>query len=92
MVTLEAQPVRRDDAVKLMQRREIDRGNRIGGQPWHIAAHDIGFKLRRLSIGRNIDAFAEIAVPVLDFGDQRIARPAPHRRWPPQPRRQAARP
>jgi hypothetical protein len=41
MVTLEAQPVRRDDAVKLMQRREVDRGNRIGGQPRHIAAHDM---------------------------------------------------
>jgi hypothetical protein len=38
MMALEAQPVRRDDAVELVQRREADRGLAAGGQPLHITA------------------------------------------------------
>jgi hypothetical protein len=42
MVALEAQAVRRDDAVDLVQRREVDRALAVGRQPFDVAAHHIG--------------------------------------------------
>ena len=41
------QPVRRDDAVDLVQRREADRALRRGGEPGDVAAADVGLVLRR---------------------------------------------
>ena len=51
MMTLEAEAIRRDDAVKLMQRGEVHRGFARRGQPFHITAHDMGFVLRRRAVG-----------------------------------------
>jgi hypothetical protein len=94
VMALEAQPVRRDDAVEFMQRREVDRGYRIRGQPLDVAADHMGLEFGRFAVGRSIDAFAEIAVPVLDFCDQRIACGTSRTGAEPAtaPRRQAARP
>ena len=70
VMALEAEPVRRDDAVELVQRREADRGFRRRGQPRHGAADDILFVFRRLAVGAHTDAVAELARPVGDVGRQ----------------------
>jgi hypothetical protein len=72
VMALEAQAGRRDDAVELMQRREIHRGFRRGREPGDVAADDVLLEGRRRAIGALVDAVAEIAVPVLNLGDQRI--------------------
>src|SRR4051812_24501503 len=41
MMALEAEAVRRDEAIELMQRREADRGLRRCGEPRHVAADDM---------------------------------------------------
>ena len=41
MMPLEAEPVRRDDAVERMERREADRAFARGGEPFHVAADDV---------------------------------------------------
>ena len=50
VVALEAQSVRRDDAVDLVQRREADRALRRGGEPRHVAAGDVLFVFRALAV------------------------------------------
>ena len=84
MMALEAQPVRRDDAVELVQRREADRDSRRRGEPRDVAADDMRLVFRRLAVGPHGDAVAE----------QRASSPA---RWAaglpdcraPRPRRSA---
>ena len=63
MMALEAEPVRRDDAVELMQRREAHRGFRRRGQPGHGAADDILFVFRGIAVGAHTDTIAELARP-----------------------------
>ena len=64
MMPLEAQSVRRDDAVERVDRREAHRAFARGGQPFDVAADDIGLELRRLAISAHGDAVAERARPV----------------------------
>ena len=59
VVALEAEPVRRDDAVELVQRREAHRRLAARGQPLHVAADDMRLVLRRLAVGPHRDAVAE---------------------------------
>ena len=51
MVALEKQPVRRDDAVQILQRRKTDGRFGAGGEPWHVAPDDAGLGVRRPAIG-----------------------------------------
>jgi hypothetical protein len=73
MVTLETQPVRGNDAVKVMQRREVHRRHRIGRQPFHVAAHHLLLVFGRGAIGASINAVAQVLVPVLLFQDHILA-------------------
>ncbi len=70
MMPLEAQPVRRDDAVERMQRREADGGFRRRGQPRHGAADDVLLVFRRQAVGAHADAVAERLAPVRHVGRQ----------------------
>ena len=73
MVTLEAETVRRDDAVKLVQRREVHRGDRIGSQPFHAAAFDMRLILGGNAVRARVNAFAQHDRPVLKLGYRRIS-------------------
>ena len=72
MMTLEADAVRRDNAVKLVNRREVDRGCGFGGQPGHAAPDHVALEFDRRAIGVNVDPVAQMGRPGLHFGDQRI--------------------
>ena len=72
MVAFEGAALGRDRAVQGVDRRKVDRRDRIGGQPGDVAADHVGFVLDRQSIGRFIDTFASETRPVLHFCDQRI--------------------
>ena len=63
VVTLEAEPARGDDTVKLVQRRKADRGLAACRQPLHVAANDMRLVLRRLPVGAHGDTVAEHACP-----------------------------
>ena len=90
-MALEAQPVRRDDAVELVQRREADRGFRRRGQPRHGAAHDILLVFRRRAVGahrrRRRRARASSRRRWAAGSSDRRARPARSRPPPPSRRR-----
>ena len=59
MIALEKQPVRRDDAVEVLQRREADGRFGARGKPRNVAADDAGLELRRVAIGPVHHAGAE---------------------------------
>jgi hypothetical protein len=68
MMALEAEPVRRDDAVELVQRREAHRRLARRGEPRHVAADDVLLVFRRLAVGPHAGPVAERTRP---FGDVR---------------------
>ena len=80
-----------DDPVELVQRGEIDRADRIGGQPGHRAALHMRLVFRRHAIGGGIDRVAEILHPRLQPVEGRVGpgarRPAGGR---PKTRRRGA--
>jgi hypothetical protein len=51
MIALEKQPVRRDDAVQVLQRREADGGFGAGGEPRHVAPDHAGLGVGGPAIG-----------------------------------------
>ena len=57
-----------------MDRREVDRADRISSQPFHIAAHDVTLVLNRQAIGRCVHSVTKARSPWLNFSDQRIGR------------------
>ncbi len=72
VMTLETKSARRDDAVELMERREIHRRLAACRQPFDIAPHDMLLERRRRPVGARGNAFAEIARPVRNFRDRGI--------------------
>ena len=59
MVALEAQAVRGDDSLQLVQRREADRTLARGGQPFDVAADHVHLELRRAAVGPADDTLTE---------------------------------
>src|SRR5262249_4695308 len=86
MMPLEAEPVRRDDAFELVQRREADGGLPRGGGPFDGAPDDILLELRWLAVGTHGNALAQRLGPFRYVGwlVRRIAArargPREHRR------------
>jgi hypothetical protein len=68
VMALEAEPVGRDDAVQLVQRREADRGFRRRRQPLDPAPHHVAFVFRGRAIGRIVDAGPQVLRPVGHVG------------------------
>ena len=77
VVALEGAALRRDRAVEGVDRREVDRADRVGGQPGHVAAHHLALEMDRHPVGRGVHAVAKTLRPGLDLGDQRIGRRRP---------------
>lgn len=73
VVTLKGTALRCDCAVECMNRREIDRTDRIGGQPFHVTTNDIRLIFNRQSIGCDIHAIPEAFCPILWINDQRVS-------------------
>ena len=71
-MTLKRATLRRDRALKRVDRCEVDRRNRRRGQPLHIAAHHVGFVFNRHAVGCFIHATPVIDAQVLHVCDQRI--------------------
>ncbi len=70
MMAFEAQSIRRNDAVELMQRREADRGFGRRCQPGHGAADDVLFVFGWIAVGAHANALAELARPIGDIRRQ----------------------
>jgi hypothetical protein len=70
VMALEGEPVRRDDAVELVQRREADRGFAARREPGHVAAHHVFLELRRAPVRPCRHAVAERARPRRHVGRQ----------------------
>ena len=87
MVALEAQAIRRDDAVEFVQRRERHRRFRRRGQPRHRAADHFLFVFRRHAVGRCADAAPSWRVQSGTFGGRFLALSASagRARWLPRP-------
>ncbi len=56
VVAFKRAPLWRDRAVKRVDRREVDRGDHIRGEPRHVAADHIALKLDRHPVGRGVNA------------------------------------
>ena len=65
VMTLKSAALRCDRAIECMDRCEIDRTDRIGSQPLHIAADNIPLIFNRQTIRRGIHTIAEALCPVL---------------------------
>ncbi len=74
MVTLKRAALRRDRPVQCMDRRKVDGADRVCGQPFNVAAHNVVFEPDRQAIWRFVDAIAKGLRPWLYFGDQWIGR------------------
>ena len=72
MVALERTALRRDRPVQRMDRREVDRTDRVRRQPLHVAPHHVAFELDGQTIGGGIHTFARGLRPVLHLLDHRI--------------------
>ena len=74
MVPLEGAAGGGNGPVQLVNRGEVDRADRVGGQPRHVAAHHLILEVDRHAVGRGVHAVARVARPVLHLGDQGIGR------------------
>ena len=59
VVTLKRAALRRDRPIQRMDRREVDRADRVGGQPLDVAAHHIVLKPNGQAVRRGIHTFAK---------------------------------